>query len=175
METAVVDPIRRPVAASWKVKGISAMTYNANFQSVPTNNTGPNSWKHAYFEGYMQYNINNSSPTGWPAFWSWPDGNSGVEVDFMEVAGPNETPKAAVWSGWTIHDPAGEQGSAVKANGAMQNPVDSNWHTYACWWRIRVLTRVRWTSILITPMSADRSRPDPAIRFQTWNPQPVSS
>jgi hypothetical protein len=107
---------------------------------------GDGCWSHAYFEAYIQFQIDGNSSadasTGWPAFWSWSIqglrgygfGSSSLstasysEIDFMETYGTIFSNQPGNWTA-TMHQwPAN-----MSSDGDTQH-TDSNWHTYGCLW-----------------------------------------
>ena len=107
---------------------------------------GQGCWAHAYFEAYIQFQIDGTgssdASTGWPAFWSWSvQGLRGYgfgwsslttanysEIDFMETYGTIFGNQPGNWTA-TMHQwPAN-----VSSDGHIQH-TDSEWHTYGCLW-----------------------------------------
>jgi hypothetical protein len=107
---------------------------------------GQGNWKHAYFEAYLQTQIDGNPTTdqnnGWPAFWSWsvqglkqygyglstvstPDNS---EIDFFETYGTVFGQTPGNWTA-TMH-----QWPANASNDGHNNNTDSGWHTYGCLW-----------------------------------------
>jgi len=107
---------------------------------------GDGCWAHAYFEAYIQFNVdgNNSSveSTGWPAFWSWSVqglknygfGSSSLtvpdysEIDFMETYGIIFGNQPGNWTA-TMH-----QWPANHSSDGHTQHTDDDWHTYGCLW-----------------------------------------
>jgi hypothetical protein len=107
---------------------------------------GDGNWSHAYFEAYIQFQIDGTGTsvesTGWPAFWSWSVeglreygfGGSSLsapaesEIDFMETYGTIFGNTPGNWTA-TMHQwPAN-----ASSDGDTQH-TDSEWHTYGCLW-----------------------------------------
>jgi hypothetical protein len=121
-----------PNGGLWEILGTTAITDNGNFQTLPTNNSGPNLWKHAYFEAYFQFNstLTGTAPGG-PAFWSWSVASGTiVEIDFMECSTPGNTNYPAT----TIHIPGGGTVLSPPGQVKIQANGDSKWHTMGCLW-----------------------------------------
>jgi hypothetical protein len=107
---------------------------------------GDGCWSHAYFEAYIQFQIDGTDSsvesTGWPAFWSWSMqglknfgfGGSSLttanysEIDFMETYGIIFGQTPGNWTA-TMH-----QWPANNASDGHNNHTDDNWHTYGCLW-----------------------------------------
>lgn len=107
---------------------------------------GDGCWSHAYFEAYIQFQIDgtdsSASSTGWPAFWSWSVqglknfgfGGSSLttanysEIDFMETYGIIFGQTPGNWTA-TMH-----QWPANNASDGHNNHTDDQWHTYGCLW-----------------------------------------
>jgi len=111
---------------------------------LPTEGDG--CWAHAYFEAYIQFQIDgtgsSNASTGWPAFWSWSAqglhgygfGGSSLnaanysEIDFMETYGTIFNNQPGNWTA-TMH-----QWPANMASDGNINHTDNEWHTYGCLW-----------------------------------------
>jgi hypothetical protein len=107
---------------------------------------GQGCWSHAYFEAYIQFQIDGTDSSveanGWPAFWSWSIqglknfgfGGSSLttanysEIDFMETYGIIFGQTPGNWTA-TMH-----QWPANNASDGHNNHTDSNWHTYGGLW-----------------------------------------
>ena len=107
---------------------------------------GDGCWSHAYFEAYIQFQIDGTDSsiesTGWPAFWSWSVqglknfgfGGSSLttadysEIDFMETYGIIFSQTPGNWTA-TMH-----QWPANNASDGHNNHTDDDWHTYGCLW-----------------------------------------
>lgn len=107
---------------------------------------GDGCWSHAYFEAYIQFDVDGTDSsvesTGWPAFWSWSAqglknfgfGGSSLttanysEIDFMETYGIIFGQTPGNWTA-TMH-----QWPANNASDGHNNHTDDNWHTYGCLW-----------------------------------------
>jgi hypothetical protein len=102
---------------------------------------GDGCWSHAYFEAYIQFQIDGTGSsvesTGWPAFWSWSVqglkeygfGGSSLtataesEIDFMESYGTIFGNTPGNWTA-TMH-----QWPANASSDGDTEHTDSEWHT----------------------------------------------
>lgn len=117
---------------------VNGTSSNGTMQSCPQTLTGTagqqgNSWKHGYFEAYIQFKNVTQNP-GWPAFWSWqtgPQTNATVtELDFLEIIGGNVI--CLTFHSWYNNYATDTQTGPLYQ--VALTSFDSNWHTYGCYW-----------------------------------------
>jgi hypothetical protein len=131
-----------PSSAGGIIKFINATVgYNDTLQSVPksiSDNNGSGfyaqSFIHAYFEAYIQFNPANAVSGGWPAWWLRTNGGQGTavpypELDIMEwIAAESGQQTYGTLNSWTATN-------TVTNQQYYYGNADANWHQYAAWWQ----------------------------------------
>ena len=95
------------------------------------------SWKHVYFEAYIQFNPNITANNQWFAWWSFSQvavGGLASEIDFIENYCGNFSYADTVWT-CAGHDWTSSGTNTANGGGASQSAnADAQWHLYGCLW-----------------------------------------